>query len=90
MPFIDRLITLAQMWAKANDRSTSRLATIVANDGKFFERLSSGGTCTVTVLEKFIAFFSDASNWPAGIPEDTQLLLQGFGTSGQRAVRADP
>jgi hypothetical protein len=38
--------------------SKARLATIVANDGKFFSRLEAGGGFTTRMYERFLAYFA--------------------------------
>lgn len=37
--------------------SKARLATIVVNDGKFFDRLDKGGGFTVRTFERFREYF---------------------------------
>ena len=37
--------------------SKPRLATLVANDGKFFDRVEGGGGLTVKMYERFMVFF---------------------------------
>lgn len=37
--------------------SRARLATIVINDGKFFDRIERGGGLTVKTYERFMAHF---------------------------------
>ncbi len=39
--------------------SLPRLATIVVNDGKFFDRLAKGGDFTTGTHQKFETFFAD-------------------------------
>lgn len=75
MDLIGRLLSLANLWTSANDRSLSRLATMVANDGKLFDRLNAGATCTVTTFERFVHFLNDASNWRDGVPSEARVLL---------------
>jgi hypothetical protein len=76
MTLIDRLQMLARIWAQAQNRSLSRLATIVAKDGKFFVRLEKGKTCTVAIFERFLDFFREPGNWPEEcIPADAAALL---------------
>jgi hypothetical protein len=55
---------LASEWATANGRSLARLATLVANDGKLFDRLATGAGCTIATYERFMRFFADPANWP--------------------------
>lgn len=77
---IDQLVHLATIWADANSRSRSRLATLVVNDGKFFDKVEmQGAGCTVATFEKFLLFFRDGANWPEGrIPEAACDLLDNF------------
>ena len=44
--------------------SKARLATVVVNDGKFFDRIEDGGTCTLTTYENFIAYLDTAEAKP--------------------------
>lgn len=66
MTLMDRLTRLAELWSEATGRSQSRLATIVVNDGKLFQRVAAGTTITVSTFERFLRFFRDAANWPDG------------------------
>ncbi len=75
MTLIERLFALAEMWARENDRSLSRLATIVVNDGKLFDRIAAGGSCTVATYERLIAHLADPSNWSKPIPVEGCKLL---------------
>jgi hypothetical protein len=45
-------------------KSLTRVATIVASRGSFFEPLRAGKTCTVRNLDAFHAYFADQANWP--------------------------
>lgn len=79
MRIVDQLVRLAGIWSVENDRSVSRLATIVADDGKFFTRIEAGGRLTTETFEKFLTFFRDGANWPAGrIPAEAADLLDNF------------
>jgi hypothetical protein len=75
MTLIERLFALAEHWARENKRSLSRLATIVVNDGKLFERLASGGSCTVATYERFIVYLREPTNWTGGLPTEVLHLL---------------
>ncbi len=76
MRLIDRLLTLTDMWASANGRSTATLASRVARDGKLIDRLREGRNCTVETSERFFAFFRDPTNWPNGeLPGSAAALL---------------
>lgn len=37
--------------------SKARLATLVANDGKFFDRIEAGGGLTIKMYERCLAYF---------------------------------
>lgn len=77
MTLIERLLELARLWCAAHDRSLSRLATIVANDGKTLGRLEEGKTCTVAMFERFLFFFREPANWPGGaIPDAAAAPLE--------------
>lgn len=45
-------------------RSLTRVATIVASRGSFFDPLREGKTCTVRNLDAFKGYFSRPENWP--------------------------
>ncbi|HWT12268.1 MAG TPA: hypothetical protein VN231_05915 [Allosphingosinicella sp.] len=76
MTLIDRLRALGLLWAAAHGRELSTLGTLVAKDGKFFACLADGKTCTVTIFERFLAFFREPGNWPEeSIPADAAMLL---------------
>lgn len=75
MMLIPRLVAVAEIWASTHDRSLARLATIVVNDGKLFERISGGGSCTVATYERLMAHLRDPSNWAAPIPYAAARLL---------------
>lgn len=71
MTLIDRILRLAELWAQANGHSTtSRLSTIVANDGGLLKRLGAGGGATVGTIDKFAVFLRDFANWPHDTPPD--------------------
>lgn len=51
-------------------KSLSRVATIVVNNGAFFQRLREGKPFLVHNLERFAAWFRMPQNWPdASIPQ---------------------
>ena len=73
MQLIDRLVRLAELWAQQSNRSLSRLATVVANDGKLFERIAAGGSCTLATFERFLNHLDKPENWPASVIPDEAL-----------------
>ncbi|PKB19634.1 hypothetical protein B0I00_1873 [Novosphingobium kunmingense] len=83
IPLIDRLMTCAKAWAEANDRSLSRLATIVVNDGKFFVRCEEGtANPTAATLERFARFLGEPANWPEGaVPDAVASFVHVVGVS---------
>ena len=62
MDLTGTLLRLADVYCSATGLSKARLATIVANDGKFFQRIGSGGGLTVRTHERCMRWLSD--NWP--------------------------
>ena len=63
MTFKAKLIDKAERFCLQEGISLARLATIVRNHGGFFERLQSGGSCTMATYEKFERVFSDPAAW---------------------------
>lgn len=61
--------------------SKARLATIVANDGKFFDRIARGGSLTVKTYERIIAWL-DESDRKAG--SQPQAIEGQAGEAGDR------
>lgn len=58
MTLKEELLREAETFCAATGMSKARLATIVVNDGKFFDRIEAGGDCTTGTLEKFQAHFA--------------------------------
>ncbi len=54
-----RLLTEADQYCSARGISRARLATLVVNDGKFFDRVEKGGDFTVRTFERFMQYFAD-------------------------------
>jgi hypothetical protein len=65
MDYRTQLLTLAAAYSGATHRSEARLATLVANDGKFFARIRDGASCSVDTYLKSKSWFAD--NWPEGL-----------------------
>lgn len=84
----DRLTAAAKLWAEANDRSLARLATLVANDGKFFARCEAGtANPTASTLERFARFLGDGANWPEGtVPEEVKAFVHVVGVTPAQEV----
>ena len=59
MDLKSELLIQADAYCEEAGISLARLATIVANDGKFFVRLQSGGGLTVRMYERFMAYFRE-------------------------------
>jgi hypothetical protein len=72
---IDRLLSLAELWAAARGLSVSRLGNLVVRDGNFFERVAAGRSCTITTFEKFVAYFREAQHWPDAVIPPAALAL---------------
>lgn len=66
--FENALRTLADSYeeqvALLGGKSLSRVATIVVNNGAFFQRLRDGKPFLVHNLERFTAWFRMPQNWP--------------------------
>lgn len=61
-------------------KSLARVATIVVNNGTFFERLRAGKAFYVHNLERFATWFRDPVNWPGGtIPKEAASALESMG-----------
>ncbi|KQO52683.1 hypothetical protein [Sphingomonas sp. Leaf257] len=88
MDLIGTLVRSAEIWARENERSLARLATIVVNDGKLFDRIAAGGSCTVATYERLMAHLRDAANWTCPIPADAACLL-GLTVQNIEAVHND-
>ncbi len=70
------LMSLSRIYSQTTGRSLARLSTIVAKDGKMLARIESGGSCTVTMFDRFVTFFRDQENWGAHpIPAEAQSIL---------------
>ena len=52
------LIEAAERHCRVAGISKARLASIVVNDGKFFDRIERGGSFTANTYERFMAHFA--------------------------------
>ena len=66
MDYRSHILTLANAYCIATNRSLARVSTIVRNDGKFFRRLGEGAGCTMDTYAKCLRWFSE--HWPEGLP----------------------
>jgi|GEM_PF-6889302 len=57
MDITAEFLSEATRYATARGISLSRLATLVINDGKFFQRVEEGGGFTVRTYERFLTYF---------------------------------
>lgn len=57
--FTDTLLHAAAEYCTRTGMSRSRLATIVVNDGKFFDRIERGGGFTTKTYQRFLDFFRE-------------------------------
>lgn len=77
MDYRTQLSTLAAQYASAMGVSEARVATIAMNDGSFFKRISSGGSCSVDVYLRLKQWFADHwppdLEWPAGVDRPSVL-----------------
>ncbi|WP_143273353.1 hypothetical protein [Azospirillum palustre] len=65
MDYRTQLSTLAAQYASAMGVSEARVATRAMNDGSFFKRISSGGSCSVDVYLRLKQWFAD--HWPSDL-----------------------
>jgi hypothetical protein len=82
--YANALGTVAQAYEEAvadrGGRSLSRVATIVASSGAFFNRLREGKSFTVENLNRFNDWFRRPGNWPDRIvPEAAANALASMG-----------
>lgn len=62
------LLSRADAYCQASGMSKARLATIVANDGKFFSRIENGGGFTTRMYERFLAYFAQQTPQTGAAP----------------------
>lgn len=71
MSFKAILFDLAAGYCEHSGMSRARLATLIANDGKFFDRVENGGGFTIRTYERALQWFSD--HWPTEKPWPTEV-----------------
>ena len=59
------LLKLSEALTQHRNWSLSTVGLYSANDGKFFQRIESGGGCTLRTAQRVLAWFSD--NWPSDL-----------------------
>jgi hypothetical protein len=64
------LLRLVEAYCAATKRSEARIATLIHNQGAFFDHIRRGRHCTVPTFNKAIRWFDE--NWPENAlwPED--------------------
>lgn len=70
-----QLMATSDLYCAAANRSRSRVATIIFNDGKKLDLVAAGADLTTRSFENAMRWFSD--NWPEGIdwPEGVRRPL---------------
>lgn len=59
------LITIASTYSAHVGLKLSTIGAYSVNDGKFFDRLGAGGSCTLRTARRVFDYLSD--NWPADL-----------------------
>lgn len=62
----ETLLEAARIYCERTGKSRATLSTMVRNDGKFFDNLESGRSCTIDTYEMLMAWFVENT------PADTQ------------------
>ena len=77
MRLVEQITHLAERYADATNLSLARISTIVFNDGKILQRLSSGGDLTTGRYERAVNWFSEnwpeKAKWPEFVPRPTAI-----------------
>lgn len=60
----ESLSLIANSFAAVRGISLARVSTLVRNDGKFFQGIAAGKSCTTDTYEYCLLWFSN--NWPEG------------------------
>lgn len=76
MDYRKQLLTLSDTFGQATNRSEARVATMAANDGKFFGNMRAGRTCSVDRYLQLKQWFY--TNWPADLPWPDGVDLPGI------------
>jgi hypothetical protein len=87
MNFIETLLWLAKRWEEETGRARSRLASIVVNDGKMFDRIERGSNVTVATFETCLEKFREEATWYGKpVPSDVADRLAQFAALKASAV----
>ncbi|UXU74327.1 MULTISPECIES: hypothetical protein [unclassified Paracoccus (in: a-proteobacteria)] len=61
----DHLVSIAQRYADHRGYRLTTVGAYAVNDGKFFDRLLAGGSCTMRTADKVLRYL--ASHWPVDL-----------------------
>jgi len=68
----DTLIFAAKLYSEHSGRRLSTIGAYAVNDGKFFDRIEGGGSCTLRTAQKMLVWLSEVwpgdLDWPDDIP----------------------
>lgn len=59
MNYKDTILKAVKSYCEKTGREPGGVANIIVNDGKFFDRLESGGGCTMATYEKVMSWFAE-------------------------------
>lgn len=59
---LERIVEAARSLAEHTGLKLSTVAVYAVNDGKFFDRIKAGGSCTLRTADRLTRYLSD--NWP--------------------------
>jgi hypothetical protein len=62
---------VAKSYADHSGLKLSTVAAYAVNDGKFFDRIAKGGSCTLRTAHRLVGFLSE--NWPADLAWPTDI-----------------
>lgn len=66
------LVSAAKRYSEHSGKRLSTIGAYAVNDGKFFDRIEGGGSCTLRTAQKMVAWLSEAwprdLDWPDDIP----------------------
>lgn len=72
----EHLLKLAATYVDHTGYQLTTVGAYAVNDGKFFQRIEAGGSCTLRTAGRVVCWFSDHwpadLAWPADIPRPAQ------------------